>query len=502
METSPTDGFIGQRLENYDIERLLGAGGMANVYQASDTLHGREVAIKALSPAFLTDPGYVERFRREAHRIAALKHPNIVPMLQFIEQDRGLYVVMPLYTESLRDLLDRKKKLPISKAVRIVTEIGSALAMAHSRGLVHRDVKPGNILLDAHGRAALADFGIARPAIFKGNPDAPTLAGTGLPVGTPQYMPPEQLRGTSLDHRADIYALGVVLYEMLTGRTPHAGSSPFEVAAAALTQPIIPPSQLDPGITAPVEAVIMRALSARAADRYANVKSFVESLQAAAQGLMEGATQPILPVAWPRRHGLAQLLHAHGQCGRAWLRTAALIALALLLVSGGVVAFAHLRGNPRGPSSPLRIDQEGRAPTDTLSTDATTSADATVTPPPGATATTPPPPPLLSLSALHLTRDRGGQCSGSQTISNHGAQRIIWKWSSVQPSLSSSLLYGINAPARSSGLPADANPGVASGGRDTLNVEMRCTGRSYSVMLRDGLGRTQQFTMTSDSSSG
>src|SRR5215831_5353607 len=97
METSPTDGVIGQRLENYDIERLRGAGGMANVYQARDTLHGREVAIKALSPAFLTDPGYVERFRREAHRIAALEHPSIVPMLQFIEKGAGLYVVMPLY---------------------------------------------------------------------------------------------------------------------------------------------------------------------------------------------------------------------------------------------------------------------------------------------------------------------------------------------------------------------------------------------------------------------
>ena len=107
---------IGRRLENYVIERLLGAGGMANVYQARDTLHGREVAIKALSPVFLTDPGYVERFRREAHHIAALEHPSIVPMLQFIERGAGLYVVMPLYAESLRDLLDRKQRLPLNEA--------------------------------------------------------------------------------------------------------------------------------------------------------------------------------------------------------------------------------------------------------------------------------------------------------------------------------------------------------------------------------------------------
>jgi serine/threonine-protein kinase len=331
METSLTDEFIGQRLENYVIERLLGAGGMANVYQARDTLHGREVAIKALSPVFLTDPGYVERFRREAHHIAALEHPNIVPMLQFIEQDRGLFVVMPLYAESLRDLLDRKQRLPLNEAMRIVTEVGSALAVAHSHGLVHRDVKPGNILLDAHGKAALADFGIARQAISKGSSGTLTLAATGLPVGTPQYMPPEQLRGTGLDHRADIYALGVVLYETLTGRTPHVGSSPLEVAAVALTQPVIPPSRLNSEVTAPVEAVILSALSARAEDRYANVKSFIESFQEALQGSAQNAVGPTLPMTWPSSDAPSQIESVgQGQHGRAWWRNAALSALALL----------------------------------------------------------------------------------------------------------------------------------------------------------------------------
>jgi serine/threonine protein kinase len=331
METSLTDELVGRQLGNFVIERLLGVGGMAHVYLARDVFLGREVAIKALSPMFLTDPGYVERFRNEAHRVAALEHQNIVPILQFIEQDRGLYVVMPLYAESLRDVLDRKQRLPLNEAVRIVTEIGLALTVAHSHGLVHRDVKPENILLDAHGAAALADFGIARPAIAKGSSGALTLAATGLPVGTPQYMPPEQLRGTGLDHRADIYALGVVLYEALTGRTPHVAPSPLEVAAVALTQPIIPPSRLNPEVTAPVEAVILRALSARAEDRYANVKSFIESFQEALQESEQRTMRQTLPMAWHSRGAPSQVESVgQRQPGLAWWRNAVLSALELL----------------------------------------------------------------------------------------------------------------------------------------------------------------------------
>ena len=144
-------------------------------------------------------------------------------------------------------------------------------------------------------------------------------------------MPPELLRGTGLDHRADIYALGVVLYEMLTGRTPHVGSSPLEVAAVALTQPIIPPSRLNPEVTAPVEAVILRALSVRAEDRYANVKSFIESFQEALQGSAQGAVGPKLPIAWPSSGASSQIESVgQGQRGRAWWRNAALSTLALL----------------------------------------------------------------------------------------------------------------------------------------------------------------------------
>src|SRR3954447_25451071 len=155
METSNRDELIGQRLGNYLIERLLGIGGMARVYQARDVLLQREVAVEALAPAFLVDADYVERFRREAQSVAALDDPHIVPVLQFIEHDRGLFLVMPLFLESLRERLERTNRLELGEATRIVRDIGAALAAAHAHGLIHRDVKPGNILLDERGAAAL-----------------------------------------------------------------------------------------------------------------------------------------------------------------------------------------------------------------------------------------------------------------------------------------------------------------------------------------------------------
>ena len=271
--------LTGQWLGDYQLQALLGVGGMAEVYQARDAMINREVAVKVLPPALAADPSYVERFRNEAQAVGALNHPNIVPILVLREQGPYLYLVMPLIKESLRDRLLRGVPLPVAEAVQIAVQILSGLGAAHAHGVVHRDVKPENILLDEYGVAKLTDFGIARRITIQRGSGGPTLAGTGLPVGTPQYMAPEQLRGEELDQRADIYALGSVLYEMLTGLPPHSAGTPYEVASLVLTASIAPPSSRSPEIWPELEQVMLKALGRKPADRYANAASFAEALQ-------------------------------------------------------------------------------------------------------------------------------------------------------------------------------------------------------------------------------
>jgi serine/threonine protein kinase len=272
-------GLTGQWLGDYQLQGVLGVGGMAEVYQARDAVINREVAVKVLPLALAADPSYVERFRNEAQAVGALNHPNIVPVHSFGEQGPLLYLVMPLMKESLRDRLLRSAPLPVEEAVQIAVQILSGLGAAHAQGVVHRDVKPENILLDDNGVARLTDFGIARRITIQRASGGPTLAGTGLPVGTPQYMAPEQLRGEDLDQRADIYALGSVLYEMLTGLPPHIADTPYEVASLVLTANVAPPSERNSEIWPELEQVMLRALNRKREDRYADATKFAEALQ-------------------------------------------------------------------------------------------------------------------------------------------------------------------------------------------------------------------------------
>jgi eukaryotic-like serine/threonine-protein kinase len=290
-----TGKLAGQTLDGFQLESLLGVGGMAEVYRGRDTKLGRAVAIKVLHPTFAADPGYVERFRNEARRVAALNHPHIVPVYQYGEANGYLYLVMPLLEESLREKLDRERPLPIVDSAKLIVQIASALDVAHSKGLVHRDVKPENILLNAEGKGLLTDFGIARELslLSRGNGNL-TLAATGLPIGTPEYMAPEQLRNEAIDQRVDIYALGAVLYEMLTGVAPHEAGTPYEVAALALTTPIVLPSRRNADISPELEQVMLTALANEPAHRYKSMRDFARALRAVVLSTEERIWRPTM----------------------------------------------------------------------------------------------------------------------------------------------------------------------------------------------------------------
>lgn len=274
--TSASGGSLtGKQLGDFQLQGLLGAGGMAEVYRGLDVKLKRPVAVKVLPASLSSDANYVQRFRTEAQRVAALNHPHIVPVYHFGEEGPLLYHVMPLLKESLRDRLEREGRLAPEEAVRLVVQVASALSVAHAAGLVHRDVKPENILLNEKGEALLTDFGIARPVMMsRMGRMAQTLSATGLPVGTPEYMAPEQLRGEAIDERADIYALGAVLYELLTGHPPHEAETPYEVAALSLMGKITPPSARAPGISEELEDVVMIALASDPSERYPDATSF------------------------------------------------------------------------------------------------------------------------------------------------------------------------------------------------------------------------------------
>ncbi|MGA2383292.1 MAG: protein kinase [Gemmatimonadales bacterium] len=262
--------------DRYSIERELGAGGMATVYLARDLRHDRAVAIKVLRPELAASLG-AERFLLEIKTTAQLTHPNILPLLDSGEADGLLYYAMPFVEgESLRGRLSREKQLPLVEALRITREVADALGHAHSHGVIHRDVKPENILLES-GHAVVADFGIARAVRAAGGE---RLTQTGFTVGTPEYMSPEQAAGnTDLDGRSDLYSLGCVLFEMLSGVMPYSGGTPLEILARKLSEPVPRVSVGRKAAPGPVEAVLTKVLATRPEDRFATASEFTAALE-------------------------------------------------------------------------------------------------------------------------------------------------------------------------------------------------------------------------------
>lgn len=272
-----TDQLIGKRIGGYEIISQIGQGGMATVYRARQVSMNRDVAIKVLPNQFLNDDTYLQRFNREVRIVSKLEHRNIVPVYDYGEFEGQPYIVMRLMNAgSVNDLLNHGP-IPADHVSQIIDQIAPSLDYAHVRNVLHRDLKPSNILLDDDGGAYLTDFGIARILGEQGVPEITTQN----VVGTPSYMSPEQAQGLSLDHRSDIYALGISLFEMLTGRRPFEAETPYGVAVLQVTAEPPPPRSINPAIPPAVEQVVFKAMRKNRAERYNNAHDLAEALRTA-----------------------------------------------------------------------------------------------------------------------------------------------------------------------------------------------------------------------------
>jgi serine/threonine protein kinase len=527
MQDSEASSLIGQVLGEYRLQSVLGVGGMATVYRAWDLPLEREVAVKVLPASLADDAEYVRRFRDEAKRVAALNHPHIVPIYAFGAERGLLYHVMPVLHGSLRDRLLHEGQLPPDEAVRVVQQIASALGAAHALGLVHRDVKPENILLDAEGNGLLTDFGIARPLTeLRQAGVARTLAKTGMPIGTPEYMAPEQLRGVSpLDQRVDIYALGAVLYELVTGAPPHEAASPFEVAALTLSAPILPPSQRNPAVWPALEQVTLKALARETTDRYPDMHSFSAALTAAVhhRAASESGSTAAAPSPLPMgTRLLARLRGTHGTGGIGGIggmrgkraRGTAALALAVLVLVGaagsalvflgkGATAGGQTTGNQTagGPTGSGTVTAGATSATTTASPNAQPSATPhrapTATPAPRPSPTpSPTPAPTLIIRPTPLVLQPGtptGTCVATQSLTNTTGQTVGWQWQ--QPQVGG-FHFQVNGGPQMD-WPKDLQPGIAPGGTDTLSATSNCQPqpKSYAILLTDTLGDQYTFVL-------
>ena len=272
-----------QSFGRYVVTRRLGRGGMAEVYEANDPLLNRQVAIKVIYAHLASQEGFDQRFRREAQLVASLRHPHIVQLYDFgIENEQPFMVMEYLNGGTLHDRLaqhSQRAPMPLNEAATLLTKLASALDYAHERGAIHRDIKSSNIMFTAEGEPVLTDFGIAK--ILS---DAAQLSATGSVMGSPAYMAPEQAAGEPVDARSDLYALGVVLYEVVCGRVPFQGDSPTAVMMQHITQPPPPPSQFNPQLPPAAEAVIQKALAKDPAARFSKVSDMARAFQAAVSG--------------------------------------------------------------------------------------------------------------------------------------------------------------------------------------------------------------------------
>ena len=344
----------------YELTHLIARGGMAQVYRAHDRLLDRPVALKVLFPELSVDRAFVERFRREAQAAANLSHPNIVPVYDWGEDNGAYFIVMEFIDgRALSAVLRESGSLPAHDVASIGANVAAALSFAHRHGVVHRDVKPGNVLIMADGGVKVTDFGIARAMNTE-----ESLTQTGAVMGTAAYFSPEQAEGQGVDSRSDIYSLGVVLYEMSTGKPPFTGDSPVAVASKHVRDHPVMPREVNPAVPVELEAVIMKAMAKSPDDRYATADEFRADLLRFADGRPVEAERPgpHQRDGGGRRHrGVMAAGHDPGRAGSTatpwWLRRGPspseierkkrtrnlVILLVTLLVVLAVIAFFLLR---------------------------------------------------------------------------------------------------------------------------------------------------------------
>ena len=272
------EDLTGKQLGSYQIVAPLGEGGMAAVYKAYQPAMDRYVALKVLPRHFASDPQFISRFQQEAKLLAKLQHPHILPVFDFGETDGYTYIVMPFVESGTLTNLMHGQQLPLEQVQRVISQVGDALDYAHMRGLIHRDVKPSNVLMDERGNCLLTDFGLAK--IIEGSAHLTT---SGTIMGTPAYMSPEQGLGEKLDARSDIYALGVILYEMATGRVPYSAETPMAVVFKHIYDPLPPPRSLNANLPEALERVMLKALAKNPEDRFATANEMVKALQVSLQ---------------------------------------------------------------------------------------------------------------------------------------------------------------------------------------------------------------------------
>src|SRR5215211_202944 len=400
----------GQMLGPYRIINQIGRGGMANVYKAYQSSIDRYVAIKVLPSQLAESKEFATRFHQEARIIASLEHPHILPVFDYGESDGVAYFVMRyLEAGTLKDRMETGRPLPLNEIDRLFTQLAEALSYAHSHGIVHRDLKPANVLIDSHGNVFLTDFGIAKLL----ESASPRLTQTDAIMGTPAYISPEQAQGQTVDQRSDIYSLGIILYEMVTGSAPFTAETPLAVLFKHISDPLPPPSLVKSDIPPAIEQVILKALAKDPRDRFATAAEFVKAWERALETRETVQRVPEATISPPRttttapqqRSATGTVTAAKSGIPTVWI-VGCLVAVCALFGLGGVALMASSLQGSSTPTPPL--------PTQTV-----TTVPATNTGAPLPTATIP----VINTGEILLEDDFSGDSNwGTLTDTNSSVE--------------------------------------------------------------------------------